>query len=102
VRLLLAGVLAAAALLSAAPASAALGEPVSLKGSISNLPADPFNPPCNITPEQSCSTNGTPPGQLKVCPETGGWTSEFGPQCPSLWIGPYLPGNPSNGGTDDR
>jgi hypothetical protein len=82
---LMAAILASAALLGSAPAS-----------------ADPWNPPCTITPEQSCSSNGTPPGQLKFCPETGGWTSEFDPQCPSLWVGPYLPGNPSNGGTDDR
>ena len=55
-RILFAGILSAAAVLSAAPAG-----------------ADPWNPPCTITPEQSCSHNGTPPGQLKFCPETGGW-----------------------------
>jgi hypothetical protein len=64
--------------------------------------ADPFNPPCTITPEQSCSSSGTPPGQLVRCPETGQWVNEFSGSCPSLWVGPNLPGNPFNGGTDDR
>jgi hypothetical protein len=84
--LLLAGIFAAAAVLSAAPSN-----------------ADPWNPACTITPEQSCNHNGTPPGQLKFCPETGGWISEFSGSCPSLWNGPYSPGGlQPNGGTDDR
>jgi hypothetical protein len=64
--------------------------------------ADPFNPPCVIEPGQDCSHNGTPRGAVVYCPETGGWISQFSGSCPSLWVGPYLPGNPSNGGTDDR
>lgn len=102
-KLLLAGVLAAGTLLGAAPAHAdQLGSGAADAPSMRLVPLDPFQPPCDITPEQSCSSNGTPPGQLRVCPETGGWTSEFGPQCPSLWVGPYLPGNPSTGGGGDR
>jgi hypothetical protein len=84
VKLLLAGLLSAATVLSAAPAG-----------------ADPFNPPCTITPEQSCEHNGTPPGQLVRCPETSEWVSEFHGTCASLWVGPNLPGNPFNR-DDDR
>lgn len=62
--------------------------------------ADPFNPSCFVTPEQSCQS-GNRTGQIRYCPG-GGFVGEFTGSCPSLWTGPYAPGNPSYGGDDDR
>lgn len=57
--------------------------------------ADPGEPPiCNTSVDQ-CQ-----PGQVIYCPDTGGFITRFSGSCPSLWVGPYSPGNPSNG--DDR
>jgi hypothetical protein len=64
--------------------------------------ADPFNPPCTITPEQSCAHSGTRSGEVRYCPDTGGFVGVFTGSCPSLWMGPYAPGNPSYGDDDDR
>ncbi|GAB4621083.1 hypothetical protein MOKP38_46340 [Mycobacterium avium subsp. hominissuis] len=52
--------------------------------------ADPGEPPiCNTSLDQ-CQ-----PGQVIYCPDTGGFISRFSGSCPSLWVGPYGPGNPS-------
>lgn len=58
-------------------------------------PLDP-SPPICTTNVQDCQ-----PGQVIYCPDTGGFITRFSGSCPSLWVGPYRPGNPSNGG-DDR
>jgi hypothetical protein len=36
------------------------------------------------------------------CPETGAFITQFSGSCPSLWVGPNLPGNPFRNGDDDR
>lgn len=85
---LIAGVLAAAALVSAAPAVAAIGGAESLKGSISNLPADPSE--CDLHDKRLCGD----PSKIYYCPSTGGMVTWMQP-CPALVLGPYGPGNPS-------
>ncbi|MCV7260537.1 hypothetical protein [Mycobacterium shimoidei] len=44
-------------------------------------PSDCFNP-------QMCAD----PGQVIYCPDTGGYVTAFSGSCPSLSVGPYLPG----------
>jgi hypothetical protein len=86
VKLMLAAILSAAALLSAAPAG-----------------ADPsYDPACG---QQARCSYGPPRGPgLVFCPDTGGFVNEFHGSCPSLWVGgPYLPGGlVPNGGSGDR
>jgi hypothetical protein len=73
VKLLLAGVLAA--LVCAAPAA-----------------ADP-GPDCGLSDQRLCE-----PSQVHYCPDTGQMVPWLAP-CPSLSIGPYLPGGLTpNGG----
>jgi hypothetical protein len=58
----------------------------------------------NADPATSCGLHDPllcDPTQVRYCPDTHSMVTWL-QNCPSLTEGPYLPGNPSNGGNGDR
>lgn len=47
-------------------------------------------------PGTGVSCNPSP--GLVFCPDTGKYVNQFSGSCPSLWVGPYLPGGLQPGG----
>jgi hypothetical protein len=80
-KLILAGVLAVAGLLSAPPAGAAQSGALSLKGSIFDLPADTQ---CDVY-DRSCNP--------QYCYSTNQWVGPFSGYCPDILGPPYGRGN---------
>lgn len=49
-------------------------------------------PKAHADPDQCDARYQTCLGSLVYCPDTGQFITRFSGSCPSLWVGPYLPG----------